>query len=393
MSAGLYIHIPFCRHKCLYCDFYSETDLHRMERFLYALHREMDRYAEHPLFSTTKIPTLYVGGGTPSLLSPDQLSHIIQHVNEVFQVSPQAEMSLEANPGTVLKDHLQGYVDAGISRLTLGVQSFVDAELSTLTRIHNSDTAIQAFQFARHCGIEDIGLDLIFGIPGQTLKSWSRSLQTALELRPEHLSIYGLTYEAGTPLTRLVEGGTVTRIDEELEREMFLLAKHTLESNGYEMYEISNYALPGKRSRHNQTYWDGRPYLGLGPSAHSFDGAQRWWNVAELSEYVSRLTSNQTAVQDRETLTRSQELEEMILLGLRRREGIDLNLWRSRSGFDLLPHAHEHFQQYGGIDTCPAFSNSSASRLLTHCSDELALTEPGLLLYDNIASLLFDTIS
>ncbi len=361
-----------------------------MQAFIKALHSEIDLQCHHSVFENAEFSTLYFGGGTPSLLPPDDLFELMNHLQQAFSIQPQAQVSLEANPGTVLLQNLQNYVQAGVNRLTLGVQSFINSELSTLTRIHSSEEAIAAFCQARESGVEHIGLDLIFGIPGQILQTWEKSLQTALDLRPEHVSVYGLTYEPETALTRLAHAGQIIRIDEEIERDMFYLAKQKLEHAGYEQYEISNYALPQKRSLHNQKYWDFSPFLSLGPSAHSFDGTQRWWNVADLGEYVKRLNADQTPIQAGEQITKTSKLEEMILLGLRRREGIDLHVWKTTAGFDLLERAEHAMHIHGGIDNVPPFAPSEA--LITCSQNTLALTETGLILYDTVCQIFFDLI-
>lgn len=387
--AGLYLHIPFCRAKCIYCDFYSETQTRLLPAFLSALAREIDAYQAQPPFSELTFDTVYLGGGTPSLLTPEQVNDILQHLARVYRLAEQPELSLEANPGTVLVERLAGYRAAGINRLTLGVQSFDDDELRWLSRIHNSAEAVDAVRHARAVGFDNIGLDLIFGIPGQTPASWRASLSQALRLAPEHLSVYGLTYEANTPLWRQWQQGKIQRCVEDNEREFFLMAAEMLTAAGYEHYEISNYALPGKRSQHNQHYWDHRPYLGLGPSAHSFDGRRRWWNVRSLTGYIDGVTRGVGAVAESEDITLPMRRNETILLGLRRSEGIDLETWRSAYGFDLLSIAQELAIKFG-IENRAPFTSSAGSALLAFDGRRLGLTLEGVLLYDSICEAFFD---
>ena len=387
--AGLYLHIPFCRAKCIYCDFYSETETHLLPAFLSALTREIDAYRNHPAFSKLTFDTVYFGGGTPSLLAPEQVGGILQHLAQVFRFHEAPELSLEANPGTAPVERLAGYRTAGVNRLTLGVQSFDDEELRTLSRIHSSTEAVDAVEHARAVGFDNIGLDLIFGIPGQTPSSWRATLSQALRLAPEHLSIYGLTYEPNTPLWRQWQQGQIQRCAEEREREYFLLAAELLTAAGYEHYEISNYALPGKRSKHNQHYWDHSAYLGLGPSAHSFDGRRRLWNVPSLTGYIDAVERGAGAVAGSEDLTLSMRRTETLLLGLRRSDGVDLASWQSVYGFDLLPIAQDLAVTFG-IENRAPFAASAGSALLAYDGRRLGLTLDGVLLYDSICKVFVD---
>lgn len=388
-AASMYLHYPFCRHKCNYCDFYSIISLDKSPDFFDALYQEIKMQAANPPFSELTYNTLYLGGGTPSLIPPTFLAPLVQRLTETFDFAKNAEISFEANPGTVLVDRVQAFKEAGFNRLTLGVQSFQDDELAFLTRIHSADEAKQAIDLARACGFDNIGIDLIFGIPGQTLDAWSFSLQEAVRILPEHISIYGLTYESGTPLWRLERGGSVKKCSENLEREMLLLGSQTLTEAGYEHYEISNFALPGYRSRHNSAYWNRSPYLGLGPAAHSFDGAMRKWNVDDLDAYMSLLKAQRPPLQNSETLSRRLQLEEIVLLGLRRIEGIDLEVFQRHS--DLSPARLLSLidERIGPVADVAPFEESSDGALLTERSGFLGLTQAGLLLYDSVCQALF----
>ncbi len=392
-ACALYIHFPYCKHKCIYCDFYSITLLKSKEQFIESLLKEIQLYKSNPPFDFNPFSTLYFGGGTPSLLSPDEFTLILKTIQTSFKLTQNIEISIEANPGTVLEKNLFAYRKAGINRMTIGVQSFNENELKILTRIHSTKEAVKAIHSARQAGFDNIGIDLIFGIPGQSLASWRDTLKKAVDILPQHISMYGLTYEAGAPLTRAVEKDELFKCDEELEREMYLTGIEFLEKAGYEHYEISNFALPGARSLHNQKYWDGSCYIGLGPSAHSYDGDHRWWNVADVNSYCTTLTKSLLPVEKKERLVENHKLEEMILLGLRRVEGINLSEWKQKTNQDLLHQAKNILNQFGGIETTiPSFKSSKTGKLLTKVNQSLCLTREGLLLYDTICEKLLDII-
>ncbi len=385
-EVALYIHFPFCNSKCIYCDFYSIIQLDKKPRYLNALRREIELYRQNPAFAGSQLSTLYLGGGTPSLLTMEELKHLLHWVSDGFSFAPDIEITCEANPGTLTANRLTGYRQAGVNRLSIGVQSFNDKELRQLSRIHTARDAEAALKKAGTAGFENLGIDLIFGIPYQDLNSWEFTLRKAIELSPQHLSMYGLTIESGTPLARAINEGKVTRCDEELEREMYLCGKQVLEAAGYEHYEISNFAKPGHRSRHNQRYWDGSPFLSLGPSAHSFDGSKRWWNKADLTAYCEQLEAGVLPVEGSEILADQQRMLEMIMLGLRRREGIDLAAWQELSGRSFLSDMAKVIDGLGGIDEkAKPFSESPAGKLLTLQDGKLCLTREGLLLYDSIS--------
>jgi oxygen-independent coproporphyrinogen III oxidase len=316
---SLYVHIPFCEHKCQYCDFYSVTDRAAMAPFVHALACEI-RLAGG---GGEPAETVFFGGGTPSLLKPAQLETILTGLRTGFCLAADAEISLEANPGTVTLEKLSAFRSLGINRLSIGVQSFQDADLTVLGRIHDGVQALECLAFARAAGFGNVGLDLIYGIPGQGLSGWDENLRRAVDLGPEHLSAYCLMVEEHTPLHRMVEAGRVRVAPTDLEAALYERAMERLEEAGYEHYEVSNYARPGFRCRHNGAYWSHQAYLGFGPSAHSFrpadDGkyARRWWNVAALGEYGARLARGIVPVESEEQLGPAQLLRERIFLGLR----------------------------------------------------------------------------
>jgi len=384
--AALYLHIPICAHKCAYCEFYSITRRELLPPFIDALLHEMAFYSENPPFGGFSVSTLYLGGGTPSLLTPAQWKKILLPLKDKFTLVQDAEITLEANPGTAEMAHLSAYRRLGINRLSLGIQSFQPADLARLSRLHNTAEAEQAIRLARKAGFDNLSLDLIFAVPGQTVDAWRKTLDQALAFQPEHLSCYSLTIEPGTPLHRQVQQGQVQPCDEELERELFILTQETLQQAGYEQYEISNYSLPGFRSRHNQAYWSGYPYLGLGPSAHSFDGHRRWWNVRDVDQYLRAVSTQGRAVADTETLTTEQKKIESVLLGLRRVEGLPL------AGLPF--QAEKAAAALAGIDDCGRpFQSSADNKLIIQANDRLALSREGLLLYNYVCEKLCSLIT
>jgi oxygen-independent coproporphyrinogen-3 oxidase len=319
--ASVYVHVPFCERKCLYCDFYSVTDREALDAFLRALVAEMRLVASAD--PGEPVQSIFFGGGTPSVLRPAQLEIILSSLRARFRISPDAEISLEANPGTVGLEQLEAFRSLGVNRLSFGIQSFHDADLRFLGRIHDSAQANECLALARAAGFDNVGIDLIYSIPGQTLAGWDENLRHAVDLAPEHLSAYSLIVEEHTPLHRMVGAGQVRVSPTDLVAAMYERAMERLEASGYEHYEVSNYARPGFRCRHNSAYWSHAPYLGFGPSAHSFqptaDGRQgrRWWNVADLGEYRARVERGVVPVESEERLGAEQLLRERIFLELR----------------------------------------------------------------------------
>jgi oxygen-independent coproporphyrinogen-3 oxidase len=331
--AGVYIHLPFCRRKCPYCDFYSKVaPPERRTAFLAALHREMALRAGRSMAADS----LYFGGGTPSLFAAEQIAGLIDRARVLFGLSAEAEITLEANPGTVDREKLEGFRAAGVNRLNLGVQSFNDANLTFLGRIHDAGEARRAVDDARAAGFEDIGLDLIYALPGQRPKAWQADLETALAAAPTHLSCYMLTYAAGTPLDQARAAGRIRPLPEASAAELFERTAELLAARGFVHYEISNFARTGDPpawSRHNRKYWNRAPYLGFGPAAHAFDGTRRRsWNDADLDGYLDALNRDRLPPGGEEILTREQQMTEAVFLGLRQIEGIDIQLFDERFG-------------------------------------------------------------
>lgn len=319
--AGLYFHIPFCKHKCPYCDFYSVTGLEAMPAFLTALQREIALRADPQM----AVNTVYLGGGTPSLCSPEAVADLMAAVNTCFNLHDHTEVTLEANPGAVSGDALVQLRAAGVNRLNIGIQSFRNDALRFLGRIHNGAEAVAVIEQARRAGFDNVGLDLICGLPGQTVSDWQTDLEQALAYRPEHLSCYILTFESGTPMTRDLEAGRLHPPEEGLVVALFDTTAAVLTENGYDHYEISNYArAPEFRSRHNLKYWHFEPYLGFGPAAHSYQDRRRSWNLADLALYTQRLAQGRRPEGGCEELTEEQEVLEALLLGLRLKEGFHI---------------------------------------------------------------------
>ncbi len=334
--AGLYIHIPFCESRCIYCGFYSTTLLSEHQRYVDALCREIALRPEQP-----EIGTIYLGGGTPSTLSHQQLSQLFQYIYERYSVSPAAEITMEMNPDDIRPGMLQGLP---VNRVSMGAQTFSDHRLRFLRRRHTAAQVAQAVEVIRGEGIGNISLDLMFGFPGETLDEWRADIRQALALHPEHLSAYSLMVEEGTPLCRLLEQGSVEENDEELTVRMYDLLVDELTAAGYEHYEISNFALPGRRSRHNSSYWDGTPYIGLGAAAHSYDGLTRQWNVDNLAEYIEAIGRGQRPY-EQETLDEDTRYNDLITTRLRTREGIALDQLTPSYRDYMLENAASALQQ------------------------------------------------
>ena len=377
--AGIYVHIPFCVWKCPYCDFYSITDMSLKEAFLGALLDEMQIGKETGFFQKTRFSydTLYIGGGTPSVLDAEQISRIIEAACRSFQILSDAEITIEVNPGTVTPEQLRGYRHAGVNRINIGVQSFQDANLKFLGRIHSAQNAHLAIRQARDAGFENLGLDLIYGIPGQSEKSWLADLHRAVAYRPEHLSCYMLTFESGTQMDDDRKKGRFCPADEALTARLFETTISFLEDHGYAQYEISNFARSvSKRSRHNQKYWTDAPYRGLGPSAHSFAAPERCWNCRSVKKYMETLSAGKLPIEKKETLTREQRILETIYAGLRKTDGIDIDNFNKRFS--------ANFEKMFGEAITPLEKEGLIQRTQNRC----LLSRRGMLFLDSIASIL-----
>lgn len=336
-SQSIYIHIPFCLRKCAYCDFYSETRLSLIPDYLKALEQEIALRA--PLCGSglpshgpaAGIGTIYLGGGTPSLLSMTQIGQVLQTVRDNFRVSPDAEITVEINPGTVDSDYLTGLKGTGVNRISIGVQSFDDAKLAFLNRIHTADEALKTIDRAETAGFKNISLDLIYGVPGETQTAWIKDLKKALDRRPSHISAYMLTLEPGTPLADQLKQGAFILLGNDMMSLLFKMTSRYLTQNGFEHYEISNFSRGrANRSKHNSRYWNMASYLGFGPGAHSYNGAVRSWNHRSIDGYIRDLSSSRLPVEDSEILSPEQKMIEFIMLRLRTLEGLDLDEFQAR---------------------------------------------------------------
>lgn len=326
--AGIYFHIPFCKRLCAYCDFYKSAALQQLGATLQGMHRELE--LRRRFLPDRQIRTLYFGGGTPSLVAPEELQRLIDRTGELFDLTAVAEITAEANPDDLTPDYLQRLGRTQIGRLSIGIQSFDDAELRLMNRRHTAAQAERAMLDAREAGFENLSADLIFGTPGFGEATLRRTLERMVALRPEHISAYHLTIEEGTALHRRRLRGELAPIPEAESERLYLLVHETLTVAGYDHYEISNYALPGRRARHNAAYWDDTPYLGIGPGAHSFDGRRRCRCIAPVGAYAA--TAGTDASLEYETLTPNDRCNERIMTALRTAEGIALGPFRRDFG-------------------------------------------------------------
>jgi len=370
-APGIYVHVPFCRRKCPYCDFYSITDSSGMDAWLEGCLAEI-RMAEKPCGTAD---TVYMGGGTPSLLGARRIGRLLDEIGAHFDVLPSAEVTLEVNPGTVSADQLREYRAAGVNRLNIGVQSFDDSNLGFLGRIHSREEAARCVHGAQQAGFDNIGLDLIYALPGQTRAAWQKDLEAALEFSPAHLSCYTLTYASGTPLAVSLERGEFKPLDEEACAALFLLTHDLMVSRGYQHYEISNFARDeALQSRHNRKYWEDAAYIGLGPAAHSYNQGRRWWNVASVAEYAGILRADRLPVLETEHLSATQMMIEAVYLGLRRTAGIHMEDFAGRFGVDFKARFAEVLDSY------------RKAGCLCVTADTCALTRTGMLYADTIAA-------
>ena len=369
--AGVYVHIPFCASRCSYCDFFSTLRLDEVGHdYVEALIAEARlRKAE---LNGKPVKTLYMGGGTPSQLPLPLLARLIDGLKATLDLNAVEEFTLEANPDDVTPEWSAAVRALGVNRVSMGVQSFQDAVLRLVGRRHTARQAIDAVASLRHVGIDNISIDLIYGLPGQTLETWAESVRQAVDLRPQHISAYGLTYEPGTRLWQQRECGEVVEASEDQYLDMYRILVGLLRVAGYEHYEISNFALPGYRSRHNSSYWNETPYLGLGAAAHSYDGTMRRSNPADLCGYIRRITSGQPACQV-EDLAWWERYDERVMLGLRTADGVDAH--RLRSDFGDKAWAHFVSEARRHID---------AGNMICTDDGRYILTSEGIVLSDSV---------
>lgn len=363
--AGIYIHIPFCKQACHYCNFHFATSLQYKDELIKAIIQEIILQKEY--IHGQHIETIYFGGGTPSLLTIDDLRSLIEKLNAVFIVTAGAEITLEANPDNITDEKLNDWKSTGINRLSIGVQSFYEEDLQWMNRAHTAQQAMGNLQLAKH-HFDNITIDLIYGTPQLTNEKWKHNVDTALSLNIPHVSCYALTVEPKTPLDKMIRQKRSADINPDKQSEQFLLLMQWMEAAGYEHYEISNFAKPGWRSRHNSSYWSGAHYLGLGPSAHSYNGISRQWNIANNQRYIDSISKGMVPFEIEE-LTETQKMNEYIMTALRTMAGINTDL----TGEELLAKS-KHFLDAG---------------LMKRKNNFLILTKEGKLLADGIAAALF----
>lgn len=374
---SLYIHLPYCQVKCPYCDFNSyAADTWPEDAYVGALLDELRQRTREPVFAGAHVATIFFGGGTPSLFQPTSIGRLLDGIAATCRLAPDVEITLEANPGTVEQQRLRGFRHAGVKRLSFGIQSFHGDLLTTLGRIHGADEARAAIRAARAAGFDDLNLDLIFAVPGETRAAWASDVAEVVAWAPEHVSAYNLTYEPGTPFHAWRARGQVRPLDDEDELWMYQHVREVLGAAGYAQYEISNFARPGREARHNQSYWRGVPYLGLGAGAHSYapipDWGRRWSNERIPERYMAAVGRGDAAVAT-ETLSFETATAEFMFLGLRERDGVDPTVFAARFGRALG-------------DVHPEVATFQADGFLEHRAGRLALSERGLLVADSIFS-------
>lgn len=330
MDYSLYVHIPFCVKKCHYCDFVSYPQLEHMHKgYVDALLEEMK------LYRGNAIRTVYIGGGTPSCIDPILLSRIFEGIGYSFNMTHCVERGIESNPGTLSDEMISCLKGNGVNRLSIGLQSWNPAELKVLGRTHGLEDFIKSYERAREAGFENINVDLMFGIPGQSMKSWHETLERVTALEPEHISCYSLKIESGTVLYHMVSEGALERPDPELDRDMYHYGVEYLASRGYNRYEISNFAKTNRECIHNLAYWDNHPYIGLGAAAHSYDGRVRRWNTDNIEDYCNRVEKGLWAMEDSEVLSLKEQMFETIFLKLRTQRGMNFREFKQRFGTDV----------------------------------------------------------
>ena len=369
--AGIYIHIPFCKKRCIYCDFFSTTQSEKKAAYIGALCRELTLRKEY--IGGETVETIYLGGGTPSQLSEKEFSAIFNTIYKIYPIAERAEITLEANPDDLHPDYIQMLRTQPFNRISIGIQTFQDKTLQLLNRRHTAEQAIKAFQNCREAGFANISIDLMYGLPGETEETWATDLNQALAMRPEHISAYHLIYEEGTALWKLREAHRVEETDEDLSVALFTQLIHTLKQNGYEHYEISNFCLPGYHSRHNSSYWTGKKYLGCGPSAHSYNGTSRQWNVASLDGYIKGMNKGEE-ISEKEELDLYSRYNDFVLTSIRTCWGMSLDRLTAYFGEKLhnycLRMARPHLTQ-GTLEIK---------------GNVLKLTEKGIFISDGIMS-------
>jgi oxygen-independent coproporphyrinogen-3 oxidase len=372
--AGIYIHIPYCRQACRYCDFHFEVSTWNKKELIPFLLREIEERSDY--LGNENLNTIYFGGGSPSVLEKTELESIIEKIYKFYKIDRDAEISLEANPDDLSKKYLDDLMDIGINRLSIGVQSFNDADLEIMHRIHNSEKAFQSIKEAKNSGFENISIDLIYGLPGQATGVWEKNLEFAFLLGIQHLSAYHLTYEQGTIFEHWRKKGRIIPVQEEESLKQFKTLVKTALQNGFEHYEISNFALPGFKSRHNSSYWEGKKYLGIGPSAHSFDQGSRRWNISSNKKYMASILSGEAYFEE-EALSLLDKYNEFVMISFRTAKGVDSDYLREIFGEEKLKY---FIKKIGKFVQSGHVNNNKAI---------YTLSEEGIFISDHVISGLF----
>ena len=369
--AGIYIHIPFCKRRCIYCDFFSTTQSEKKPTYIHALCQELEIRKDY--LQGEDIETIYLGGGTPSQLSLEELESIFTTIYNIYKVKEDAEITLEANPDDLAPEYVAMLRQLPVNRISMGIQTFQEDILKLLHRRHTAQQAIEAFQRCRNAGFQNISIDLMYGLPGETLETWKQDLQQAIALHPEHISAYHLIYEEGTTLWNLRERHQVEEADEELSVTLFKTLIDELTQAGYQHYEISNFCLPELHSRHNSSYWTGKKYLGCGPSAHSYNGLSRQWNVASLDHYIEGIISGKPDY-EMEKLDIYTRYNDFVITSIRTCWGMPLSYLRTEYGKDLYRYCLRMAKPY------------LSQGLLETKENILKLTKEGIFISDRIMS-------
>ena len=371
--AGIYIHIPFCKQACYYCDFHFSTNLAKKNQLILALEQELILRKES--FKNEEIGTIYFGGGTPSLLQTAEIEHLVEAVYRNYKVIDTPEITLEANPDDLSVTKIKELSDSSINRLSIGIQSFFDQDLKLMNRAHNENEAALCLSEAKK-HFDNISIDLIYGIPGMTNARWEENIAKALSYSLPHISSYALTVEPKTALKAFIEKGVIPDVDDEIAQQQFYLMLDLLEAEGYENYEISNFGKKGYFSKNNTAYWQGKKYMGIGPSAHSYNGIKRGWNISNNSKYIKSINQKLLPLEE-ETLTKTDRYNEYIMTGLRTIWGVSLDKIRNEFGTSYYEYLLDQSDKY------------IKEKLLVTEGDKLSVTKKGKFLCDGIASDLF----
>lgn len=371
--AGIYLHIPYCKQKCTYCDFHFSTNLNSKNEMIQAILKELElrkNELEEP------IQTIYFGGGTPSILAPEDLDLIFNQLYKNYNLTQLKEVTLEANPDDLKRDKLHYFATTPINRFSIGVQSFFEEDLQLMNRAHNANEAQDCIQLAQDFGFDNLTIDLIYGSPTTSMEMWQKNLEIATDLNIHHISSYALTVEEKTILDHKINKGEIKNVDDQHQSDQFEYLVQFLEAKGFVQYEISNFGQPGYFSQHNSNYWKGIPYIGIGPSAHSYKGCQRAWNIANNAQYIRALKQNELPL-TMEELSPEDQYNEMMMIGLRTIYGIDVQTVKN----SFNPHIYAHFQQ--------ELKELINEKLVQQIDDKIVLTKNAKFFADGIASRLF----